>query len=1053
VRRVAGAVACAALLGVLAVVPSATAETGVPYFTNHDPRAGSELIGYQNWAIAQDRRGVMYFGNSAGVIEYDGVEWRVVPVAGTARSLAADADGTVWVGGQGDLGLLEPGALGGTRFRSLRNELPPGDRDFTDVWKTHALDGRVFFQAYSHLFRWDGRRFTVWRPSSRFHMSFLIRDTVYVREEGRGMLALRGERLELLEWGAEFADDRVYVMLPYGSDALLVGSRERGLFVVDENGVRPFATEAESYLENSQIYHGTVLADGTFAIATLRGGAVLLDRDGRLLHILDRSLGIQDSTVYCVETDDRGGLWMALDRNLARVQIPAAFTVFGEMTGLVGAVQSVLRYEGTLLVATTQGVYRLGPPRATNGRPGTVNSFEPVSGIATQSWHLVDVDDRVLVATNDGVYRVDGLRATRVTELQTLTIEPSSAHPGRLYLGLIDGLAVLERTAAGWRLAGRVDDLNDEVRTVVEGDDGMLWVGGRYHGVVRLDVRGDDPQAWSASRYEEGDGLPVGAGLPRLSLVGDRLLAATSAGVLRYDATRDAFGATTEFGPRFAEPDTWITRVREDHRGDVWMVTESGIGVARRTSDTVESWFDAPFRQLSPRGVWDLTPEPDGVVWFGTSDGLIRYDPGVSSPAPPAFRAIVRSVRRLLDDRMVFHGASPVTGEPVRVTLPFADNSLRFAFAAPAPGLENAVEYSVRLDGQDDRWSSWTREVKREYTNLAEGRYTFRVRARLPGGEISDDGRWSFEIRPPWFRTVWAYLGYVAFGVTALLGLMQLMVARARHVERREAEDRRRRFELQRAQRIQRNMLPSAPPRLPWLDLVAVQHTATEVGGDYYDFFPQEDGRLYIAVGDATGHGLGAGLMVTATRTALLTIREPDLVKVADKVNGVLRRVNLGARLNMALTLVGLTGPDGAGRVRVEASGGGMAPMYVLRGDGTVEERIVSGVPLGALAEPLYERVGLELEPDDVLLLMSDGVPERHHPERGSLGYDGVHRALSDFGRWYRQRRADVGAQDILDFLLEACEGWSPTQVIEDDITVVVAKVRSIEAVPHDSDL
>jgi serine phosphatase RsbU (regulator of sigma subunit) len=129
-----------------------------------------------------------------------------------------------------------------------------------------------------------------------------------------------------------------------------------------------------------------------------------------------------------------------------------------------------------------------------------------------------------------------------------------------------------------------------------------------------------------------------------------------------------------------------------------------------------------------------------------------------------------------------------------------------------------------------------------------------------------------------------------------------------------------------------------------------------------------------------------------------------------------------------------------------------MAPMYVLRGDGTVEERIVSGVPLGALAEPLYERVGLELEPDDVLLLMSDGVPERHHPERGSLGYDGVYRALSDFGRWYRQRRADVGAQDILDFLLEACEGWSPTQVIEDDITVVVAKVRSIEAMPNDGD-
>ena len=418
---------------------------------------------------------------------------------------------------------------------------------------------------------------------------------------------------------------------------------------------------------------------------------------------------------------------------------------------------------------------------------------------------------------------------------------------------------------------------------------------------------------------------------------------------------------------------------------------------------------------------------------------------------PPASGALVRAVRRLLDDRFVFHGTSPVTGQPVRVALPYEDNSLRFEFAAPAPGLEAAVEYSVWLDGQDDRWSPWTREVKREYTNLAEGRYTFRVRARLPGGEISDEGRWSFEIRPPWYRTVWAYVGYVAFGVTAVLGLMQLMVARARHVERRQAEDRRRRFELQRAQRIQRNMLPSAPPRLEWLDLVAVQHTATEVGGDYYDFFPQDDGRLYIAVGDATGHGLGAGLMVTATRTALLTIREPDLVKVAEKVNGVLRRVNLGSRLNMALTLVGLSSPDGSGTVRAEASGGGMAPMYVLRRDGTVEERIVPGVPLGALAEAVYGHVDLELGPDDALVLMSDGVPEHHHPDRGALGYDGVHRALTDFGRWYRDRHAAVGAQEILDFLLETCEGWSPSHVIEDDVTVVVAKVRPRHEYPSDS--
>jgi serine phosphatase RsbU (regulator of sigma subunit) len=101
----------------------------------------------------------------------------------------------------------------------------------------------------------------------------------------------------------------------------------------------------------------------------------------------------------------------------------------------------------------------------------------------------------------------------------------------------------------------------------------------------------------------------------------------------------------------------------------------------------------------------------------------------------------------------------------------------------------------------------------------------------------------------------------------------------------------------------------------------------------------------------------------------------------------------------------------------------------------------VSGVPLGALADPEYGRIDLELVPGDALVLMSDGVPEHRHPERGPLGYDGVLRALSDFGRWYREHRAEVSAENILDFLLETCEGWAPDHVIEDDVTVVVAKV------------
>ena len=151
-------------------------------------------------------------------------------------------------------------------------------------------------------------------------------------------MQLHEDRFVLHPRGEFFADTRIYTMLPFSPSEILIGSREKGLFLMDKNGVKPFPCEIESYLINNQLYHGDILADGSFALATLRGGVVIINKQGQTLHVLNRSVGIQDSSVMYVYADDYGGLWLALDRNISRVQIPASFTIFGEMSGLSGAI-------------------------------------------------------------------------------------------------------------------------------------------------------------------------------------------------------------------------------------------------------------------------------------------------------------------------------------------------------------------------------------------------------------------------------------------------------------------------------------------------------------------------------------------------------------------------------------------------------------------------------------------------------------------------------------------------------------------------------------------
>jgi serine phosphatase RsbU (regulator of sigma subunit)/sugar lactone lactonase YvrE len=582
---------------------------------------------------------------------------------------------------------------------------------------------------------------------------------------------------------------------------------------------------------------------------------------------------------------------------------------------------------------------------------------------------------------------------------------------------------------------------------MAEQDDGTLWLGVRYQGLLRLtptDSVGTGEESWTVKHFDQSQGLPYGYGRARVHRAAGRIYIATDQGIYYYNAAEDRLTLATNLGFAVDLPTTAVNNLREDSEGNLWIVSSAptGLGVARRIGNTYQLQ-SAPFRKMQSRRVWDIYPEPDGVVWFGTSSGLIRYDPNVQQTPAPGFHCLIRAVRARQQEVMVPYGLVQ-TGSPEK--LRYNISELRFEYAAPYPGLESEIEYQYILDGLDQGWSDWSREVRKEYTRLPLGRYTFQVRARTPSGLRSSVAHYSFKVMPPWFRTWWAHFGYLVLISGCLALFVRFHVQRATRKERAEAEHRRRVAEMQQARKIQRNMLPSHPPSVPYLEIDAVQQTATEVGGDYYDFFPQPDGTIFVAIGDATGHGIGAGLMVSATKTALLTVSPKDpLPEVANKVNYVLRRVNLGKRLNMALTLIGLFPDRKSDTVNLIAAGGGMAPMFVLRAEGTIEEYVVSGVPLGALPQPEYEPVNIVLKPDDVLILMSDGLAERKNRDHGLMGYHGVHRCLQEIGQRYHQWPESFHPASIVKQIIQANDDWAGGRPVDDDITVVVIKARSLQ--------
>jgi len=248
-------------------------------------------------------------------------------------------------------------------------------------------------------------------------------------------------------------------------------------------------------------------------------------------------------------------------------------------------------------------------------------------------------------------------------------------------------------------------------------------------------------------------------------------------------------------------------------------------------------------------------------------------------------------------------------------------------------------------------------------------------------------------------------------------------------------ENQRKSDELEQARKIQLSMLPVAPPELPHIEIAAHQETASEVGGDYYDFFPQANGGLRMVVGDATGHGAGSGLMVSMTKASLLAANEADLSALANKINRILNEVDLGMQLNMALLLLELSEMrDGV--VTVSVCGGGMPPIYVIRSDGAVEEILLTSLPLGITDEAVYNITEFEVGSGDTMVLMSDGLLETFNGQQQFLGFDRLKDELAQIDT------AALTTQQILDHVAQIGKSWANGHPLYDDVTLVVTRVK-----------
>ena len=770
-------------------------EMGSPFTRNY--HATEFKAHMQNWAIVQDHRGILYFANKEGVLEYDGSNWNIIKVNRDVSSLDVAPNGRIYVGAIGDLGVLEPNATGKLEFSSFISKLDTSakTRNFEEVWKVYATQEGIYFQTNKWLARYKNGKFKMWYPkkANGFHFSFWVRNSkLYIRESGIGLMELNeNDELIVAAGGDMFADEKVYTVLPYDSQRLLIGTRNLGLFIWSPvNGdLQKFITSSDQFLIDNQIYNGIKLRNGNFVIATLTGGAVVLNASGHLEQIINKQAFLQNESVHALYNDRQNNLWMALGNGISNVEIESPWEQWNELHGLKGIVYSIMRHNKKLYLGTSQGAFYLHE-----------NRFEQIDGIKGQTWDLLSLPEskeytsKLLIGNANGIYSVNGTKSELLfSGSHCLKLYHSKHNPSKVYAGFNNSIAMLELIGNQVIYRGTIKDIEGEVRNISEDDDGNLIINIPFRGLCVISPEKTEKFVAKEIIYI-GEDRGFNTIESDVFTLNSKLFFTKNKKLYHFNENNGKFEENTMLD-KYLNMGR-ISHLANDSIGDIWMSLvlnsskKEAIGVLRKQKDGSYSDDLESFKRLPQMSIEEVYPEDNGIVWIGGSSGLFRYNTEIPNYYNTTFHALIRKVT-VNSDSTVFNGAyynldetdslpivSLVQPKNFNISFGYDFNEITFHFAAPYYTDENQTVYSYYLENFDKTWCTWHYDNSKEYTNLPEGNYNFHVKARNIYGIESKISSYGFQIHPPWFRTKWAYLGYLLFAIVIIWSLLRVYTKR-----------------------------------------------------------------------------------------------------------------------------------------------------------------------------------------------------------------------------------------------------------------------------------
>jgi hypothetical protein len=792
--------------GCILLLQSLHAQTrydGIPYIKNYTRQDYNSSP--FNWGIVQDSRGLVYVANNYLLMEFDGNTWRLMalPNRTVVRALAVDSKGVVFVGGQADFGFLKPDAKGEMVFESLKSKVPKEHQAFADVWKICVTDLGIAFCTSAGIYYLQNNEIKFYKieDDSGLTSFFYVSQRLFVCVARKGVFELKNHELVLIPESEAVSSHFITGMLPGADNKILMVTQQNGIFAYDGySNFEKWASIPAEFLKGNKVSCAAAIAKG-YALGSSHNGLLIIDKDGEPIVHLNKKKGLQNDGIEYIYPDYNGNLWLALRDGVDYVEINSPFTQFNSRSGISGSGFTSRLEKNKLYLGTSEGLYVRTWTESRN--PFHDEQFNIVEGSQGQTYNLQRINSMLLLTHNNGPFQVTDNQVKRISDHEGAWLfVPLAGRPGYLACGAYTGLYLYKTENGTPVFQWKIEGFDESSRVIEQDHEGNFWVAHGYLGLFKIRLSEDLRRVQKLEFYNSKNGFPSDVFI-NVFKVNNELVFPGEHGIYAYSEKKNLFEPHERFNNLISRTNH-TRKLVEDAEGNVWFSSADEMGVLKKRDggsnyEVTKTIFNKLQRRLVG-GFEHIAYYDEHNVIIGTDDGFVHFDPSYIFNTDHTFTTVLRKVEITGETDSLISGgsfASPTNNaqnQPKNLVpvLPYDLNALRFSFSATSYEDAPKVQYQYKLEGYDNNWSSWTRLTSKEYTNLKEGDYTFHVKSRDIYNREGSVVAYKFSVKPPWYRTIWAYLVYgilliqLLYLVSRYTKLQQQKTMRLKEVQHQE---------------------------------------------------------------------------------------------------------------------------------------------------------------------------------------------------------------------------------------------------------------------------